>query len=147
MAGSFLRPNLRSNLRSGVPARLSSRALLALLTALAVCVANLPVWASGSVGPGSVRTGKSIARADYARGKSIVYKELVCRGCPIKKRALNRNRARALKASLDRAIEEGVRAARDEHVRLLCSRGVRDEGACKEKLKVVRYYLKRRYRL
>lgn len=139
MASSFL--------RFRVPARLSPGTLLALLTALAVCWANLPAWASGSLGPGSLRTGKSVARADYARGKSIVHKELVCRGCPIKKRAFNRSRARALKASLDRAVEEGVRAARDEHVRLLCSQGVRDEGACKEKLKVVRYYLKRRYRL
>lgn len=137
-------------LRSKAPARLSPCRFLALLAALTVCLANLPGWASGSVGPGSVRTGKSAARADYARGKSIVHRELVCRGCPIKKRAFNRSRARALKASLDRAIEaieEGMRATRDEHVRRLCSQDVRNEGACKEKLKVVRYYLKRRYRL
>lgn len=137
----------RSRFRLGVPARLSPGALLALLTVLAVCLANLPVWASGSVGPGSARVGKSTARADYARGKSIVHKELVCRRCPIKKRAFNRARARALTERLDVAIAEGVRKAGDEHVRLLCSQGVRDEAACKEKLKAVRYYLKRRYRL
>lgn len=136
-----------SRFRLRVPARLSPGALLALLTVLAVCLASPPAWASGSIGPGSVRAGKSTARADYARGKSIVYKELVCRSCPIKKRAFNRARARALMERLDVAIAEGVRKAGDENVRLLCSQGVRDEAACKEKLKVVRYYLKRRYRL
>lgn len=134
--------------RHGAPKRSLPRLLIVLIAACAVCLANLPGWASGSVGPGAARTGKNAAQADYARGKSIVHKELVCRrGCPIKKRAFNKARARALKASLDRAIEESVRAARDEYVRLLCSQGVRDEAACKEKLKVVRYYLKRRYRL
>lgn len=129
--------------RRGVSKRLFPRRLLALIAVCAACLA----WGSGSVGPGAARTGKSAAKADYARGKSILHNELVCRGCPIKKRAFNKARARALKASLDLAIEEGMRAARDEYVRLLCSQGVQSEAACKEKLKVVRYYLKRRYRL
>ena len=133
--------------RRATPKPLFPGRLLALLVACAACLATLPSWASGSIGPGAARTGKSVAKADYARGKSILHRELVCRGCPIKKRAFNKARARALKESLDRAIDEGERVGRDEYVRFLCSQGVSDEDACKEKLKVVRYYLERRYRL
>lgn len=121
--------------------------LLVLLAVAGLCWANLPAASSGSIGPGNARSGKSALRAEYARGKAIVHRELVCRGCPIKKRAFNRARATALKEKLDVAIAEGVRQARDDHVRHLCSHGVKDEAACKEKLKVVRSYLQRRYRL
>ena len=137
---------MASSRRIGTRPLLRRRPLV-LLAVAALCLANMPAASSGSIGPGSARSGKSVLRAEYARGKAIVHSELVCRRCPIKKRAFNRARARTLKGELDVAIAEGVREARDEHVRLLCSRGVKDEAACKVKLKVVRSYLERRYRL
>ena len=108
---------------------------------MAACasVVGSDALASGSVGPGGV---KAAARADYARGKALLFRNLVCRACPIQRRGFNRTRARALMAELGAALNQ--QGGEDSSVRVLCG----GEGAgCAAKVETVRYYLNRRYRL
>ena len=113
---------------------------LGILLAAALGLATQDAAASGSVGPGGV---KAAARADYARGKAIVFRELVCRTCPIKRREFNRTRAQSLMGSLREALGQPLDAMADEAIATLCSGGA---NGCAAKLKLVQLYLQRRYR-
>ena len=86
----------------------------------------------------------SNASANYARGKAIVFRELVCRTCPIQKSGFGRERAKGLLESLASALQPGSAAPEDSAVKSLCQG---QTGSCASKLKQVRYYLQRRYRL
>ena len=77
------------------------RVVWALVLAVLVPLAATDVAASGSVGPGM---GPLAARGAYTLGKSLLYRQLVCRKCPIPRRGFNRQRARDLKAALDIAF-------------------------------------------
>ena len=114
-----------------------------LLVAGIALVSSVPASASGSVAPGG---GKINTRAAYALGKSITFRELVCRrSCPITRRELNRARARSLKDSLESAFDENkVSTPDDEHIKVLCN-GQAEQ--CAARLELVNYYLTRRYRL
>ena len=113
------------------------------LGVLLVAAAGLTPWdavASGSVGPGGV---KAAARADYARGKAIVFRELVCRTCPIQRREFNRSRAQSLMSSLREVAGQSVDLQVTEAIQTLCNGGM---SGCAAKLKLVQLYLQRRYR-
>ena len=111
--------------------------LAALVVALGLLA--LPAAASGSIGPGGV---KAVSRAEYARGKSIVFKELVCRNCAISKRQFKRARAEQVLMEVDALLAgEG---APDMEAAVLCRDGM---DACRPKLQSVKRYLTRRYRL
>lgn len=117
------------------------------LAVLAAAVLGLQsdVLASGSVGPGS---SKVSARGAYTAGKALVFRELVCRNCPIQKRELDRERARSLKASLEAAFEdEKPGTADDDHIKVLCTGDVQSARECAARLQYVLAYLDRRYRL
>ena len=96
--------------------------------------------ASGSVGPGGV---KAAARADYARGKAIVFRELVCRTCPIQRREFNRSRAQSLMNTLRAVAEPSISQQMEGVIATLCNSGL---SGCAAKLKLVQTYLQRRYR-
>lgn len=113
---------------------------LGVLFAVCAVLAHVPAAASGSVGPGGV---KAAARADYSRGKAVVFKELVCRKCAISKRRFNRNRAVALLEEVDAVLAGGDPVGTD--VAPLC--GVGAAETCSAKLQTVKLYLTRRYRL
>ena len=94
--------------------------------------------ASGSAGPGA----KAGGRGDYAHGKSITFRQLVCDSCPIGRAGFDRDRAAAVKQSIDAALGGG---APTDELRAFCAAGERRE--CAEKLRLVRRFLERRYRL
>ena len=111
-----------------------------LVTAIAgfVCA---EAYASGSVGPG----GKMTMRGAYSLGKSIMFRELVCRTCPIKRRGFNRERARSLSDSLSAAFKTDKPGTPDDDiVQGLCSSS---DESCVIKIELVHYYIKRRFRL
>ena len=114
-----------------------------ILLVAGIALVSVPASASGSVTPGG---GKINTRAAYALGKSITFRELVCRrNCPISRRELNRARARSLKDSLESAFDENkVSTPDDEHIKVLCNGNAED---CAARLELVNYYLTRRYRL
>ena len=121
---------------------------LVLFTGLGVA---LPAWASGSIGPGVIKPG---GRADYSRGKAIVFRELVCRTCPIKKRAFNRAQALQIKEALTNAAVGEPQRSTDENVKRVCQRPQterrrhrRGEVDCGERIRLVVAYLDRRFRL
>ena len=122
------------------------------LVLLVGLVVALPASASGSIGPGSIKPG---GRADYSRGKAIVFKELVCRTCPIKKRGFNRARGLEIKEALTKAAQGDLRRSTDEHVKLVCQRPQEQrrrrrrgqEADCGERIRLVIAYLDRRFRL
>ena len=116
---------------------------LSILLAASLWLAPLSAGASGSFGPGS--GVMSNASANYARGKAIVFRELVCGTCPIQKSGFGRERAKGLLESLASALQPGSAAPEDAAVKSLCQGG--QAGSCASKLKQVRYYLQRRYRL
>lgn len=117
------------------------------LAVLAAAVLGLQsdVFASGSVGPGN---SKVSARGAYTMGKALVFRELVCRDCPIRRGDLDRQRARSLKASLEAAFEdEKPGTADDDHIKVLCTGKVQSARECSARLQYVLAYLDRRYRL
>ena len=117
------------------------------LAVLAAAALGLPsdVLASGSVGPGNSNVS---ARGAYTTGKALVFRELVCRGCPIQRRELNRDRARSLKASLEAAFaDEKPGTPDDDHIKVLCAGKVQSARECAARLEYVLAYLDRRYRL
>lgn len=109
--------------------------------AAALGLVHLPAFASGSVGPGSV---KAAASASYSRGKAITFRELVCRRCPIEKRDFNRDRARDVKESIDAALAGRSGGSETDNIKQLCAD---DAQACSGKLEAVQYFLQRRYKL
>ena len=113
---------------------------LAVLFAFFGVLAHVPAVASGSVGPGGV---KAAARADYSRGKAVVFKELVCRNCAISKRQFNRERATDLLSDVDAVLSGDDPSG--TYVAAIC--GVGGDEACRAKLETVKRYLTRRYRL
>lgn len=117
------------------------------LAVLAVAMLGLQseVLASGSVGPGN---SKVSARGAYTAGKALVFRELVCRDCPLERRELNRDRARSLKASLEAAFaDEKPGTPDDDHIKVLCTGKVQSARECAARLQYVVAYLDRRYRL
>lgn len=117
------------------------------LAALAAVALGLQsgVLASGSVGPGNSNVS---ARGAYTTGKALVFRELVCRDCPLQKRELNRDRARSLKASLEAAFaDEKPGTPDDDHIRVLCAGQMQSATECAARLDYVLAYLDRRYRL
>lgn len=117
---------------------------LAVLAAAALGL-HSDVFASGSVGPGNSNVS---ARGAYTAGKALVFRELVCRGCPIERRDLNRDRARSLKASLEAAFaDEKPGTPDDDHIKVLCAGKVQSARECAARLQYVLAYLDRRYRL
>lgn len=117
------------------------------LAVLAVAMLGLQseVLASGSVGPGN---SKVSARGAYTTGKALVFRELVCRDCPLQRRELDRQRARSLKASLEAAFaEEKPGTPDDDHIKVLCTGKVQSARECAARLQYVLAYLDRRYRL
>lgn len=132
--------------RHRAPFKLTRLGLVGLVAALAT-----PAWASGSVGPGKVSVP---GRADYSRGKAIVFNVLVCRTCPLTRRAFNRTRAVALKEAFAAALEAGPRLSPDPNVQRVCQaprprRRGRNRGSegCATRVKQVIAYLDRRFRL
>ena len=113
---------------------------LGILLIATVGGAPLDATASGSVGPGGA---KATARADYAKGKAIVFRELVCKTCPIQRREFNRARAQNLVISLRAVAESPIGSQVEDVIQTLCSGGM---SACAAKLKLVQVYLQRRYR-
>lgn len=102
-------------------------------------------FASGSVGPGN---SKLSARGAYTTGKALVFRELVCRTCPIQKRELDRTRARSLKASLEAAFEdEKPGTPDDDNINVLCTGKVQSARECAARIQFVLAYLDKRYRL
>ena len=97
---------------------------------------------SGSVGPGM---GPLSERGAYTLGKRLLFRELVCRKCPISRRGFNRDRARELKRSLDTALSDhGQNLSDDLHIRVLFGDNPEEAVA---NVAAVRAYLARRYRL
>ena len=109
----------------------------ALLAALGLLA--LPAAASGSIGPGGV---KAASRAEYARGKAVVFKELVCRNCAISRREFKRERAEQVLAEVNALLAGADASGMDAAA--LCRDGVE---ACRPKLQSVKRYLTKRYRL
>ncbi len=87
-----------------------------------------------------------MARAEYAQGKSLVFRQLVCRACPIQRRGFNRDQARSLMTELNAVLNVFQDTADEDSgtVRALCSG---QETGCSAKLNAVRRYLDRRYKL
>ena len=112
-----------------------------LLFGAAIGLAQLPAFASGSVSPGGV---KASASAGYSRGKVITFRELVCSNCPIAKSDFNRERARRVMESIDAALAGRSGGSETNNIKALCAG---DAQGCSDKLKAVRYFLKRRYKL
>lgn len=97
---------------------------------------------SGSIGTGP---GQISPRKAYAQGKSLTFKVLACKTCPIQKSELDRDRAMSLAASLEAVYaEEETGSADDDVVKSLCGPDIED---CGIRLEVVHYFLTRRYRL
>lgn len=97
---------------------------------------------SGSIGTGP---GQISPRKAYAQGKSLTFKVLACRGCPLEKSELDRERAISLAASLEAVYaEETTGTQDDEVVRNLCGPDTED---CGIRMEVVHYFLTRRYKL
>lgn len=112
---------------------------LCLSALFAVCVVlAAPALASGSAGPGASAGG----RGDYAHGKAITFRQLVCDGCPISRAGFNRDRAATVKQSIDAALTGG---SPTDELRAFCAAGDRSE--CAQKLRLVQRFLERRYRL
>lgn len=116
--------------------------LWSILLGAVMCLGTADAHASGSVGPGM---GPLSARSAYTFGKGLLYRELVCRKCPIPRRGFNRERARELKASLDAALSEDGRSfPDDERIRVLFSDEPEETVA---NVAAVRAYLARRYKI
>ena len=97
---------------------------------------------SGSIGTGP---GQINPRKAYAQGKSLTFKVLACKTCPIQASELDRDRAMSLAASLEALYaDEETGSPDDDVVYSLCSSEVED---CGIRLEVVHYFLTRRYRL
>lgn len=114
---------------------------IALVVVAALCLAQLPASGSGSVGPGGVKASTS---ASYSRGKALTFRNLVCRQCPIQKGDFNRERARAVKESVDAALAGRAGGSEADNIRALCAD---DRDACADRLTAVQYFLQRRYKL
>ncbi len=109
---------------------------------LAVVLVLFGFAPSGSIGTGP---GQISPRKAYAQGKSLTFKVLACKGCPIQKSELDRDRAMSLAASLEAVYaEEETGSSDDEVVKSLCGPEVKD---CGIRLEVVHYFLTRRYKL
>jgi len=118
--------------------------IISLLTLTLVLFGFSPsvIAPSGSIGTGP---GQISPRKAYAQGKSLTFKVLACKGCPIQKSEINRERAMSLAASLEAVYaEEETGSSDDEVVMSLCGPEVED---CGIRLEVVHYFLTRRYRL
>ena len=99
---------------------------------------------SGSIGTGP---GQISPRKAYAQGKSLTFKVLACKGCPIEKSELDRDRAISLAASLEAVYaEEETGSPYDEAVKGLCGPDT-EEDDCGIRMEVVHYFLTRRYKL
>ncbi len=99
---------------------------------------------SGSIGTGP---GQISPRKAYAQGKSLTFKVLACRGCPIPKSEMDRDRAMSLAASLEAVYaEEETGTQDDEIVKGLCGPDT-EEDDCGIRMEVVHYFLTRRYKL
>lgn len=109
------------------------------LAVVFVAVGQLPASASGSVGAGGSKPG---GRSDYTLGKSIVHRELVCKGCAINRRDFNAGRAQAMNEDIEAALSGG---SPTDAVRSLCATG--DRAECAGRLRAVQTYMKRRFRL
>ncbi|MYF41273.1 MAG: hypothetical protein F4146_05795, partial [Rhodothermaceae bacterium] len=97
---------------------------------------------SGSIGTGP---GQISPRKAYAQGKSLTFKVLACRGCPLQKSEIDRDRAMSLAASLEAVYaEEETGSPDDEVVKALCGPDTED---CGIRMEVVHYFLTRRYKL
>lgn len=121
------------------------RSICVAVLAVAVLGLQSEAFASGSVGPGN---SKVSARGAYTTGKALVFRELVCRNCPLQRRELDRQRARSLKASLEAAFaEEKPGTLDDDHIKVLCTGKVQSARECAARLQYVLAYLDRRYRL
>ena len=97
---------------------------------------------SGSIGTGP---GQISPRKAYAQGKSLTFKVLACRGCPLQKSEIDRDRAMSLAASLEAVYaEEETGSPDDEVVKTLCGPDTED---CGIRMEVVHYFLTRRYKL
>lgn len=116
--------------------------LWGILLGVVVHLGTVPAYASGSVGPGM---GPLSARGAYTLGKGLLYRELVCRKCPIPRRGFNRERARELKATLDAALSDDRQdSPEDERIRALFTDNPEETVA---NVAAVRAYLARRYKL
>lgn len=94
---------------------------------------------TSALASGSIKAGGAINPRDaYMQGKALTFEKLVCASCPIRKGALNRDRALSLKMSLEARDEPNKPGTPDDgHIQRLD----RDEQ------EVVHYYLTRRYKL
>ncbi len=99
---------------------------------------------SGSIGTGP---GQISPRKAYAQGKSLTFKVLACKGCPIQKSELDKDRAVSLAASLEAVYaDEETGSPDDDIVRGLCGPDT-EEKDCGIRMEVVHYFLTRRYKL
>lgn len=116
------------------------------VTLLAVLFAFAPavISHSGSIGTGP---GQISPRKAYAQGKSLTFKVLACRGCPLEKSELDRDRARSLAGSLEAVYaEEETGSPDDKVVKALCTAETEAKD-CGIRMEVVHYFLTRRYKL
>ena len=100
--------------------------------------------ASGSASPG--HTTMSV-RGAYSAGKALLFRTLVCPDCAIERRALDRERAEALKGRLEAALDESPNASEVDPVTAICDAGTRGPEDCADRLRAVVSYLDRRFRL
>ncbi len=114
------------------------------ITLIAILFGFAPtaVSPSGSIGTGP---GQISPRKAYAQGKSLTFKVLACRGCPLQKSELDQDRAVGLAASLEAVYAgEETGSPDDEVVKALCGPDTED---CGIRMEVVHYFLTRRYKL
>ncbi len=113
--------------------------------ALAVAGTAFQASASGSAGPGGASPG---VRGDYSVGKSLLFRTMVCRTCPIKPPQFDRTSAQSLKVRLETTLDQlAATALDDDPIDALCTASERDSAECAERLRVVLAYLDRRFRL
>ncbi len=118
--------------------------LICTVTLVAVLSGFAPaaIAPSGSIGTGP---GQISPRKAYAQGKSLTFKVLACKECPMEKSELDRDRARSLAASLEAVYaEEETGSPDDKVVKALCTAETED---CGIRMEVVHYFLTRRYKL
>ena len=102
------------------------------------------IISSGSIGTGP---GQISPRKAYAQGKSLTFKVLACKGCPIQKSELDRDRAISLAASLEAVYADEKTGSPDDNVvRELCGPDTKEKD-CGIRMEVVHYFLTRRYKL
>ena len=122
------------------------KALLAIALTLAALGAATHTEASGSIGSGA---GKLSPQEAYTQGKILLFRVLICNGCPLGTQRLDRSEAGVLAGTLI-AIHEGRTSGTDAEnaAQTLCdSPADVGQDECTIRMASVHYYLTRRFKL